>query len=131
MNCRHTNTKSLFIVPSDGSFQAVTKDDISPYIAEKCVKSHLVFVDGSFAPELSDTSAIPASVVVGSYINLMSKVDGKTTLTDVESSLLHVPDIEEQPRNSFGSDILTAINMVNNTFLSLKFCFLLTYRALF
>ena len=116
---RHTNTKSLFIVPPEASFDAVTKGDISPYIAESCSKSHLVFVDGSFVPELSDTSAIPASVVAGSYIHLLSKKGGETSLIDVKNSLLHVPDIEEQPRNSFGSDLLTAINMVNNTFFTL------------
>ncbi|MFA6915480.1 MAG: Fe-S cluster assembly protein SufD [Parachlamydiales bacterium] len=43
---------------------AISKEAISPYILPECRQSVLVFINGSYSPELSNRSAIPASVTI-------------------------------------------------------------------
>lgn len=115
---RHTNLKALF-APA-GKMMGETKvegeqrqqqqpslSDIKDHIDERCAKSHLTFIDGVYCAELSCTTDVPKEVTFTSL--------SASAVTDVqlESSLMLVPDKEEKPRDSFGSDVLSALNMAN------------------
>ncbi|NGX39519.1 MAG: FeS cluster assembly protein SufD [Chlamydiae bacterium] len=42
----------------------VTKDRVYPFLYPETKRSHIVFLNGQYAPELSDTSALPEKVVI-------------------------------------------------------------------
>lgn len=49
----------------------VTKNDIQPYVLESAL--HVVFLDGMFSPELSDSVSFPAGITVGSLAEMLKK----------------------------------------------------------
>ena len=105
------------MVPNPSQIQQqlseVSKDDIYPYIGENSQKSHLVFIDGVYSPNFSDITGLKSSTVIaGSFVELSKTDVGRTHSASLKSTLNYVPDTDEASRNSFGSDMLTAVNMV-------------------
>jgi Fe-S cluster assembly protein SufD len=58
-------TFELATGPADAAAQAITPDQIAPYVFEGAA-ARLVFVDGRFSARLSQTRDLPAGVVAGS-----------------------------------------------------------------
>ncbi|MFB6265111.1 MAG: Fe-S cluster assembly protein SufD [Bradymonadaceae bacterium] len=56
---------STDFVPSDGNDGSVTESMVEPYAVEGSEGTRLVFVDGEFAPALSETDGFPDEVRVG------------------------------------------------------------------
>lgn len=65
---RFTNTAAIarvpFILPTDGKIY-LAKEDVQPFLMQNAA-CHLVFVNGRFAPELSDHASLPQGIKVGS-----------------------------------------------------------------
>lgn len=112
---RYNNVKSVFSHPYKtiselhqlvdidmGMFQS----SIDQYIDESCKESHLVFIDGVYTPSLSNLDSIKDSAAVITSMSSLELPLGKTL--DI---LSYIPDINELPRNSFGSDLITALNL--------------------
>lgn len=57
---------------------AGTRDDISTWLLPEAEKSRLVFIDGVFSPALSDTTGLPAGVVIGNLAELSHEAIGAT-----------------------------------------------------
>jgi len=115
---RYTNLKTLFARP----YAPVTSTDagvaldsavvaaVQVYVDEGCVGGCLVFVDGFYQPALSRTAPLPATVVVAA----LSQLDAAAAVAaGVEELLAYVPDTAELPRDSYASDVLTALNSAN------------------
>lgn len=49
---------------------SVSKNDIAPLVMPEAEQSHLVFINGIYAPELSEISALPEGVFVGNLAEL-------------------------------------------------------------
>eukprot|EP01038_Epipyxis_sp_PR26KG_P006992 gene6992-9556_t len=116
---RHLNLKQLFsqpyipssVVRNNEPFQIPaieTINYINQYVDEECSNSYLVVIDGIFRPDLSKTKAISASVKLSS-IRKSEPSNDATFLSSISS----IPDSSELPRNSHGSDFLTALNLAN------------------
>lgn len=111
---RSTNLKNLFSMPAHSAASTtITKASISKYISEDCAHSHIVFVDGAFHAQLSDISSVPTSVTVASLSQLLS-ASKRDTAQEALDSFLYVPDVNEVKRDSFGSDILSGLTLVNH-----------------
>jgi Fe-S cluster assembly protein SufD len=116
---RYTNLKRLlspFIKGADISIE-VTHDDISPYIDEQCKDACLVFVDGSYRSDLSSIHGL-SDMINSHQIDIGSLQSGQLqqqTLSYIKSEniLKYMIDVDVPNRDSFGSDILAAMNMVN------------------
>jgi len=82
------------------------------YIDSNCNHSHMVFVDGHFSPEHSDISALKGSAGDVTFTTL-SKLDA--SLLEHQRALLETNrvDTDEQPRNSYASDTLSALGLAN------------------
>lgn len=108
---RYTNLKTLFLHPyaASAATTEISEANIQSYVDESCRESCLVFVDGVLCHSLSRTSAIPADITACSLFNLESS---KFDEMGVASMLEYVPDITELPRNSYASDVITALNSV-------------------
>ena len=115
---RYTNLKTLFLRPYapvtsgdtsvalDGAVAAAVK----AYADESCVGGCLVFVDGFYQPALSRIAPLPATAVIAA----LSQLDSATAAAaGVAELLTHVPDTTELPRDSYASDVLTALNSAN------------------
>jgi hypothetical protein len=104
--------KTLFLHPyaASAATAEISEANIRSYVDESCRESCLVFVDGILCHSLSRTSAIPADVTACSLFNLESS---KFDEMGVASMLEYVPDIKELPRNSYASDVITALNSVS------------------
>lgn len=104
---RHSNLRALFDFKygdsSSATRDSITSALVSPYIDEACADSCIVFVDGYFRRDLSRQTNIPSDVLVGSI------ADHAASAVDL---LTRSPDLGELSRNSYGSDVLTALNMV-------------------
>ncbi len=62
---RYIPLKELYLAPFEFSLpKAVNKAEFSESILPECARSHLVFVDGCFASELSDLTALPEQLVL-------------------------------------------------------------------
>jgi len=122
---RHTNLKTLFATAeldkSNQKWTAVAAEaergqhpsflDIKDHIDESCAKSYLTFVDGTYFPQLSCTLGLPKELT---FSALSVNVDtANSSVAAFEESLMLVPDKNEKSRDSFGSDILSALNMAN------------------
>lgn len=110
---RHMNMRKLFAhhykkPRKDYSTTAeltVLKSHVSTLIDDSCQDSCLVFIDGKFAPILSRVDGIPSEVVAAGAESLTEqqlKLDGMFP---------DVPDASERPRDSFGSDVISALNL--------------------
>ncbi len=56
---------------------AVTEDELQPFILPEATHSRLVFVNGVYAPELSDVSGLPAGLCVGNLNNSVGSQNGQ------------------------------------------------------
>jgi Fe-S cluster assembly protein SufD len=76
---------------------AVLPEHLEDYLYPEAAHTHLVFVNGFFAPQLSDVSALPTGVIIGS-------------LTHTESAV-----IQQQlaVHADFQSQVFTALNTAN------------------
>ena len=85
---------------------------------DQCKQSCVVYVDDVYSPRLSRTSSIPADVIAGSILSLCAdsgdnSESRRQLMEHVTSAIEHIPDSKELPRNSFGSDVLTVLNLVS------------------
>lgn len=108
---RYNNVKSIFSHPyktgqpiADLDLSKL-KEEISIYIDSSCKESHLVFIDGVYSPSLSNQDGIQSSSAI---VSAMSSREMPSSIIDM---LGHIPDSTELPRDSFGSDLLTALNL--------------------
>ena len=47
-----------------GGLPSISKEQFTPFIYSECRQSHIVFVNGQYVPELSDTSALREEIVI-------------------------------------------------------------------
>lgn len=107
---RFTDLKKFFFQnykSNDNSNSLPSLDKILKCVDDNCIKSFVVFVDGKYIPSLSDTSSISNDMIIKNLKSLDS-YDEK-----VNDMLDYIPDATELPRNSFGSNVLTALNLAN------------------
>jgi len=112
---RFTNLKKYFFQinksnddnDSSNSNSLPLLDSILEYVDDNCIKSFITFIDGNYISSLSDTSNIANDMTIKSLKSLDNNND------KVNDMLNYIPDAIELPRNSFGSDILTVLNMAN------------------
>ena len=112
---RHTSLRRLFSHVFSRPLPTIadngpTAHDVHPFIDDSCRDSYLVFIDGQFRRELSNVSGLSAGVIASSLLSLSGSCEWqqKQRFVDMIES---VPDSHQLPRNSFGSDVLTAINL--------------------
>ena len=120
---RYTSLRTLFSHPFVNSeivheVQAKIKSKqlqiIQDYTsAEVSGETCVLFVDGSFVGIVSPDESFKDQVTVESLAQ-----SDLPLVADWQDELLYSPDVEELPRNSFASDLITALNMVFNSFLS-------------
>lgn len=88
---------------------------------DNCRDSTLVFVNGRYAPSLSRTAAISAGVVAGGLSALETQKQPQSQPQGayapalrgrVEELLALDPDADAQPRDSYASDVMGALNYV-------------------
>jgi Fe-S cluster assembly protein SufD len=107
---RHTNMAKLFPrVYQKVSPTTVTSQDVAPWIDEECKKSCLVFVDGKLDMSLSNTENVPEEITFKSILDVKDTAAQERMLTECS----FIPDLEELPRNSYASDVLSGLNMAN------------------
>ena len=107
---RFTNLKSYFFriknsKTNNGNLPSL--DKLLKYVDDNCIKSYVVFVDGNYMPSLSDTTILSNGILIESFKTLDIKND------NINKMLMYIPDDKEFPRDSFGSNILTSLNMAN------------------
>lgn len=112
---RHTNLKKLFSHKfrrhsKQSTLSTLDDQNIRSLIDEQCTTSCLVFIDGLYSREHSSTAGIPTGLIAQS-IRQVQDADIMGHIKDITNAW--VPDLMEPPRNSFGSDLLTALNKVN------------------
>jgi Fe-S cluster assembly protein SufD len=108
---RYNNVKKIFSYPYETKSSAVlnmtkVKEEVSIYIDSSCNTSNLVFIDGVYSPSLSSQAGINSSS--GVIVSAMSSQLVPSSIIDI---LGHIPDEDEFPRDSFGSDLLTGLNL--------------------
>lgn len=110
---KYTSLKTLFELGyapcAQSSSTPAMREIIASYVDKSCTESCLVFLDGRYCTELSNTKAVPAGVTLSSLGHLDAAHFGATLRkigTDIVDSL-------EMPRNSFASDILSILSLAN------------------
>jgi hypothetical protein len=71
----------------------------------------MVFINGKYSPELSDTSGLFSQIFLSTYQKCVD-TNQLDVISEVTDQFLNVPDTLEEPRDSYASDILSAINLV-------------------
>lgn len=114
---KYTSLKTLFQHNyQHSSTPVVIAGEVAPfltqYIDSNCNHSHMVFVDGHFSPEHSDVTALKGDAG-GVTFTTLSKLDA--SLLEHQRTLLESNrvDTDEQPRNSYASDTLSALGLAN------------------
>lgn len=112
---KYTSMRTLF-EPSNtfemGQPQQLTaemRQCISRYIDASCTESCLVFLDGIYSAEMSNTKAVPAGVAFTS----LGHLDAVHFGTMLEQLGTDIVDSHELPRNSFASDTLSKLSLAN------------------
>ena len=88
----------------------VVESTIKTYIDESCIGACLVFIDGFYQPSLSQTSQLPASIVLTALSQISNE---QHTTMGISDLLTYVPDANERLRDSFASDVMTNLNSAN------------------
>lgn len=110
---RYTNVKRLFepfFNTGDNKSESVSESDVAPYIDEACADACLVFVDGLYRDDLSSVKDVSPGV----HFTTIQKGDLviETAQRIANGKYLeHMVDKNVKPRDSFGSDVLAAMNM--------------------
>lgn len=102
------------------SFCHEIKDKVAPFVNERCSNSFYVFIDGIYNPSLShpltnsnNEAAFPQFVSISSMTS------------DIQNRFINelgfYPDANEPPKHSFGSDILTSLNIENTEDIGLMY----------
>ena len=113
---RYTNLKTLFLQPyapvlsGPSMTGGVVESTIKTYIDESCIGACLVFIDGFYQPSLSQTSQLPASIVLTALSQISNE---QHTTMGISDLLTYVPDANERLRDSFASDVMTNLNSAN------------------
>lgn len=81
-------------------------------VSEDCLQSHITFIDGRYASHLSDTSSLSSTITIGAYSQLVNSFDLETNSALI-NDFLTVQDSSEKLKDSFASDTLTALNLMN------------------
>lgn len=117
---RHTSIRKLFGLPYSRSVQGDQSEELAKtvgkYVDEACQGSCLVFVDGVFSSVLSQLDNIPDGLVLGGLKFLTAEQRQELQALSSDGFLqrmAHVPDVNEAPRDSFGSEALTLLNLVS------------------
>lgn len=109
---RFTNVNGLFAplpISNHWKLPSVSLADIEPYLDSNSY--HVVFIDGVFLEHLSSKDIMyRGSKQLDVSVSVFKDSDA-LPVSD-EEQLCHVPQHKVLPRESYGSDILTMINMV-------------------
>eukprot|EP01036_Dinobryon_divergens_P028016 gene28016-36897_t len=115
---RYTNIRNLFshsfsnsILSSEDrkEFENKEVNIISDYISTENSETCLLFVDGSYCGTVSSPGE-DSQVYVGA---LSQSQQGGLLSDEMKAEMTYLPDKEELPRNSFASDVVSALNMVH------------------
>mmetsp|Transcript_19130 Transcript_19130/g.24695 ORF Transcript_19130/g.24695 Transcript_19130/m.24695 type:complete len:531 (+) Transcript_19130:113-1705(+) len=105
---RYADLESLYrtryTAPAEQS--SITAEDVQPYFMEETEGRRLVFVDGVMDQSLTDLSAVPSGVFIGS----ISQVE-ENKLTSVLEQLALVPELDADYRTTQGSTSFAALNL--------------------
>jgi Fe-S cluster assembly protein SufD len=108
---RFTNVNGLFAplpISNHWKLPSVSLADIEPYLDSNSY--HVVFIDGVFSEHLSSKDIMyRGSKQLDVSVSVFKDLDA-LPVSD-EEQLCHVPQHKVLPRESYGSDILTMINM--------------------
>lgn len=87
---------------------------VNKYVDSSCSSSYMVFVDGIYSNNLSNVqnSGIPDSVMFKALTDSDCSFDEDTLQSILEQMSVNIPDVNEKPRDSFSSDLITGINLV-------------------
>ena len=105
---RYTNINNLFNVKPDEKNNRcnINYDMIKDHIDVECLNSYIVILDGHLFFDLSNTKNIDTSKVkINNFDDSM--------LIEKFISVKNIPDINEINRNSFGSDVISSLNLLN------------------
>ena len=86
---------------------SVKEESIIQYMDKNCDESCIVFVNGQYSSNLSKRKSIPESILASSIFDLSD-----SELRNILPSINMVPDLDELPRNKYGSDVLALTNQV-------------------
>lgn len=87
----------------------VTKTDLQPFLHADCSQACLVFVDGLYRADLSCTEAIHPKL----SITMLSGASPDSRPWGAKGLLRYRRDTKEHFRDTFGSDILSTLNMAH------------------
>ncbi len=105
---RYTNVNALFNIKPDANinYYDINYDIIKDYIDAECMNSYIVIVDGKLSLNLSNIKNLDTTKVkINNFDN--------NILINKYISYENIPDIDEINRNSFGSDIISSLNLLN------------------
>ena len=122
LSYRYTNIRNLFSHPFSNSILSsenrselenietnISRDYVSSENSEIC----LLFVDGSYCGTISDKSSITSGGDNHVYVGALSQSQqGNLLSEELKAEMTYLPDKGELPRNSFASDVVSALNMV-------------------
>ena len=121
---KYTNVKSLFgpidVLKSRNSDVVMpSKEVISQYVDEECSHTCFVFVDGKYDAGLSSISKVDESCLEvlhfsasrDSGFNRGLPTGAMPVFLNDDLAVAYSPDTNEVKRNSFGSDVLSSLNM--------------------
>ena len=105
---RYTNINNLFNIKPGGNNKRcdINYNMIKDYIDVECMDSYIVILDGHLLLDLSNTKNIDTNKV---KINQFDD----NMLIEKYISIENIPDTDEINRNSFGSDIISSLNLLN------------------
>eukprot|EP01035_Chromulina_nebulosa_P019077 gene19077-24903_t len=111
---RHSNLKTLF----EGPYQHIPStipdqryEEILSDLTDENCKQWLVFVDGVYSQSLSRLNHKSSTSL--SITSLKNIKDDEKPSDQLIRELLHIPDAKEETRDSFGSNVLTVMNLAH------------------
>jgi hypothetical protein len=98
------------VTTSDSSTYAVVQDQVKQLVNTACEQSHYVFIDGRFVAELSSPTASSLGDKDLSFLPLSNT--NEELFSTHHDLLAYLPDTTEKQRDSYSSDVMTALNLV-------------------
>eukprot|EP01039_Chlorochromonas_danica_P009755 gene9755-10789_t len=111
---RHINVNRLFKPRPPIAVQVpgeAVEEELLAFVDKSCSDRLLVFLDGHYAPHLSRTSGLPAGVCVRVLQGMAQRGQLQQEEEEVLDKVLQLKDSKEEPRDSYGSDALMALNL--------------------
>jgi hypothetical protein len=130
---RFTNIRKIFpkeIVYNESSLEnqvkPITPEEaalitpfLQPFIFPDCVQSYIVMLNGKYEPNLSNFSRISSELYIETFSHgtistnsLLEKLSSEKQPAIVRDLFEKIPDLRVNVYQSYGSDCLTALNLV-------------------